>query len=261
MAARALRTHLGRLPGCDRTSDFTIHDAEDGTSLLAGWVTEQLKAAAARNGARPDAKLVSFVTCTGPSPWQFKKISAVYGYRALRRPPRRHARASCLMKLEACGAPGLPMSTFGHHLKLQRHEMARFEIPIRVPVRRHERRRSAARNTAFCCLCGSSPVSTAWVAARLRQQGLNTTLIFVHMLPGQHAKHTSVAPHCLTGGACLHRSEHKGGADKGEGDAAAHLAAEKLAAMRLWLQRQGARRRCAEPRQRARCASRIGSFS
>lgn len=79
MAARALRAHLGRLPGCDRTSDFTIHDTEDGTSLLAGWVTEQLKAAAARNGARPDAKLVSFVTCTGPSPWHFKAIQKDLG--------------------------------------------------------------------------------------------------------------------------------------------------------------------------------------
>lgn len=153
------------------------------------------------------------------------------------------------------------MSTFGLHLKLQQHETARFEFPIRVPVRRHERRRSAARNTAFCCLGGSSPISTAWVAARSRQQGLDTTHTFVHMLPGQIATHTFVAPHCLTGGACLHRSGHKAGADKGEGDAAAHLPAEKLAAMRLRLHRQGACRRCAEPRQRARCVSRIGSFT
>ena len=87
MAARALRSHIHSLPGtspgpahsactaehvraegqlhcfpgvhpraallsagCGRTGDFTIHDAEDGVSLLAGWVVEQRQQRAASSG-------------------------------------------------------------------------------------------------------------------------------------------------------------------------------------------------------------------
>jgi hypothetical protein len=38
------------LTECGRTGDFTIHDAEDGVALLAGWVAEQRKQAAASCG-------------------------------------------------------------------------------------------------------------------------------------------------------------------------------------------------------------------
>jgi hypothetical protein len=38
------------LAGCGRTGDFTIHDAEDGVSLLAGWVVEQRQQRAANSG-------------------------------------------------------------------------------------------------------------------------------------------------------------------------------------------------------------------
>ena len=36
--------------GCGRTGDFTIHDAEDGVSLLAGWVVEQRQQRAGSSG-------------------------------------------------------------------------------------------------------------------------------------------------------------------------------------------------------------------
>jgi hypothetical protein len=48
---------------CGRTGDFTIHDAEDGVALLASWVAEQRKRAAASCGDA-NQKLV-LAWCTG----------------------------------------------------------------------------------------------------------------------------------------------------------------------------------------------------
>ena len=48
---RGIHSRAGLLSaGCGRTGDFTIHDAEDGVSLLAGWAVEQRQQRAANSG-------------------------------------------------------------------------------------------------------------------------------------------------------------------------------------------------------------------
>lgn len=131
VAARALRSHIARLGGCGRTGDFTIHDQEDGVALLAGWVAEQRKAAAARNGDA-NTKPVSVADRCATSP---RVVST----------PR-----SCLLHRALAGAVWSLRSLMRLTTDWLHHEELQDMKEVRAAAKELQRRISLLKNSLPC---------------------------------------------------------------------------------------------------------------